>query len=42
MVKDHRFDVSTSNVQRLLQGDMQSFLDEIMINKLYSDYHITL
>ena len=40
MIKDHRFDVSMSNVQAILDGDMKEFLEEIMTTKMYKDYKI--
>lgn len=40
MIKDHRFDVTTSNVQKFLGGEMKSFLDELMLKKMYKGYSI--
>ena len=40
MVKDHHFDVTESNVTKILEGDLRNFLEEIMKCKMYSDYNI--
>ena len=40
MVKDHHFDVTESNVAKILEGDLRNFLEEIMKCKMDSDYNI--
>ena len=40
MVKDHHFDVTESNVAKILEGDLRNFLEEIMKCQMDSDYNI--
>ena len=39
-VKDHRYDLETSSIQSFLEGDIKSFLDELILRKMYCDYNI--
>lgn len=40
MVKDHRYDITTSDVQGVLKGDLKDFLEDVVITKMFKDYHI--
>ena len=42
MVKDHIYGVTENSVNRVLEGDMEAFIDEMLRRKLYSDYKVSV
>ena len=42
MVKDHLFGYSDSSVDRILKGDMEEFVNELLRRKMYTDYKIPI
>lgn len=40
MVKDHRWDITSSDVQKILKGDLKDYLEDVVITKMFKDYHI--
>ena len=40
MVKDHIYGVTENSVNRILEGDMEAFIDEMLRRKLYTDYKV--
>ena len=42
MVKDHIYGVTENSVNRILEGDMDTFVDEMLRRKLYTDYKVPI
>ena len=44
MVKDARtgFECSNASVDRILKGDMEEFVNELLRRKMYTDYKIPI
>ena len=42
MVKDHIYGVTENSVNRILEGDMETFVDEMLQRKLYTDYKVPI
>ena len=42
MVKDHIYGVTENSVNRILEGDMETFVDEMLRRKLYTDYKVPI
>lgn len=42
MVKDHLLGYSDSSVDRILKGDMEEFVNELLRRKMYTDYKIPI
>ena len=40
LVKDHIYGVTENSVSRILEGDMEAFIDEMLRRKLYTDYKV--